>query len=72
MGMRFTNPKRGKNALISMFACPNCKKYFIPAEWKAAGTDLKPDDPRLSARRVCIHCQTDMEQWLQEKYGARQ
>ena len=70
-GVRSTNPKTGRKTLISMFACPNCTKYFIPAEWKAAGTALTPDDPRLRARRVCPHCQTDMEQWLQEKYGAK-
>jgi len=53
---RITNPETGRDTLVTMWACPSCKKPFMP-DW------LKSGRPVARARTICPYCQIDLDQW---------
>ncbi|MCD4824427.1 MAG: zinc-ribbon domain-containing protein [Phycisphaerae bacterium] len=58
------SPLTGKKTGIMMIKCPNCKRYFIPEDWKQG--KIAHD-----AQKKCTHCGTDYDEYYRKKAEER-
>ena len=58
------SPLTGEKTGIMMIKCPNCKKHFIPEDWKQG-------DITLDVKKQCPHCGTDRDEYYRKKMEER-